>query len=244
MNRIPESLERPFLREAFVEFRYHSSVAVRLLPGLLAERLRALAYVLPQRPRFTSFDLGGLTVNRDDTPILQKDGYRLQFQDGIIHFSAPAEYPGWTAYRALIQETMTALLKPGDLSLEKVSLRYINDLQEVDIFALGGYLQSPTFSGHELTGQGVRLQLAREKTVTLLNLTSGVQLPHQTDTSTTVSVIDVDVQRAFKTPPTLSQVFDCLDKLHTFNKELVFGKLLPEAYVARFNPVYAQSRSL
>ena len=236
-NRIPKSLERPFLRDAFVEFSFTPLVSPVLLPGIFYERLRG-DWKTPGTGLHSLAALG-LQINSgsDEVPVFTNAGYRLYISESSIYFNVDDEYFGWSkSYFPLLQNIVPDLLDKKTVIPTRVGLRFINDLETEDVFKLTNRFDSESLTGFNTTGQTVQWSLKRDDVRATLNVSNNVRTVNN---ETFISVVDIDLQQPLpEQSRNVEEALTLVDGLHRFNKEIIFGELLPESFVSKFGPSY------
>ena len=153
-----------------------------------------------------------------------------------ITFNIQNDYPGWrTSYLPLLERTIPRLLEGNLMKIKWVGLRYINDLEGKDIFQVTDRFVTKPFLGYEPKGQAIRTSLIRDGVGIVLNVSNNVRTLNDDQYT---SVVDVDLEHKFQDTVDSSEILQILDKLHILNKQLVFGEILPEEFVADFGPTY------
>lgn len=234
MNRIPSTLDRPFLRDAIVEFRFRTTVAEGFLPGIFFERLRDEGWTAPHSSLGQVINLGfQVSVGASPVPTLRKDGIKLQLYPDRIDFNILDAYPGWEAhYYPLIRRTVETLFVDDSIALVQVGLRFINLLPVPDLFELTDRFVSVPFGKYQPLNHTVSWQLKHGAARIIINLTNRVD-------EGTSSVLDVDIHCSLAEETTRNtDALAVIDDFHRINKEIVFGYLLPEEFVATFGPRY------
>lgn len=242
MNRIPLSLERPFLRDAIVEFRFRSLISASLLPGLLYERLRTMGWQAPSVASSQAVQLGfDVLASASPIPQLRNGDVRLQLMEDRVAFNIAGHYPGWSSYyRPLIHQTLEHLVDPDTVQLTQLGLRFINELPHPDVFALvARFDPGPIPKGLRTQRRAIAWDLTDDdRTAIKISLASDVRL-----TSGEIgSLLDVDLRWSF--PEGGSDQYAVrkrLERLHDRNKQIVFGHVLPENFVADYGPTYLEN---
>lgn len=236
-NRIPLSLERPFLRDAIVEFRFSPRVSPELLPGIFYERLRE-EWATPYSVKGSSTTLGyQLTASVRQLPYFVKDGYRLHVLGESVYFNITESYPGWSnSYLPLIKDAALKIFDKNTVKLHRVSLRFVNDLPDVDVFDLTNSFSHPSLPNFTRQGQSVRYTIKKKETNVVLNFASNVSSPNK---KSEISVIDIDLQRDLsEQEQNVDSAIQLVQMLHDMNKEILFGELIPESFLANFGVKY------
>lgn len=237
MNPIPLSLDQPFLRDAIVEFRFQSLINEGLLGGLFYGQLQSLGWEIPAGSPRQSIKLGfDFLANSTSPPFLKKDGFRLQVLPESLSFNITDTYPGWSkVYKPLIEAAMRQIDSSGVVQLTRVGLRFINILPIADIFEIVDRFQGVELSGFVSKGHAVTWKVAREDIQITMNLASKVAINHEE----TNSILDVDLTKELKeSNQNLESALELIDQFHALNKEIVFGQLLPESFIAGFGPKF------
>ena len=240
MNRIPKSLGKPFLKDAIVELRFTPGVAANLLPGIFYERLRKEGWAPPAGNIQSTISLNfGVRVGASPEPIFTKDGYKLQVAENRVFFNITDHYPGWqSSYRPLLEKTLPELLKEDQLQLTHVGLRYINNIPTPNIFEETGRFTNEPLTDFATEQKAMRWTMHQKRIAIVLNMAS--HLDGGKAAVERSSVIDVTLQCPVdeESADGAQSLLQLIDRLHVLNKQIVFGHLLPEQFVAQFDPTY------
>ena len=243
MNRIPQSLGKPFLRDAIVELRFVPQVASNLLPGIFYERLRQHGWHPPSGGIQSTIALNfGITASTVAEPIFTKEGFRLHVMEDRILFNINGTYPGWKkVYRPLLDETLPVVLTGDQVTPTRVSLRYINDIPTPNIFEVTGRFTNEPLQQLQTKNKAMRWSMRREEIDVVLNMASHLA----GDEEGPSSVIDVDLQLLLTKDHSTDAagILQLVDRLHMLNKEIIFGHLLPEPFLLDFDPTYPTTLS-
>ena len=239
MNRIPKSLERPFLRDAIVELWFEAGVKVELLPGVFYERLRH-EWSPPKVSPIESLSLGfNVNIEQNAPATFKRQGFTLSVNPTSVVFNVENDYPGWAkAYRPLLTKTLPTLLEGEVVSARRTSIRYVNHVPVDNLFHLINRFEHDTSSGWQPQSQTVRRTLIRSGVKAVINLTTSRNFVDEQDSP--YGIIDIALHRPLTRvgKDSTEQLLNYFDELHRFNKEILFGELLPEPFIANFGPVY------
>ena len=235
-NRIPKILNRHFLRDAFVKIGFETQASANLVPGILYNRLQS-SWAVQDKGLKALTALGiDAAGSLSEITTLTSEGYRMDVLERRITFNIQNDYPGWrTSYLPLLERTIPRLLEGNLMKIKWVGLRYINDLEGKDIFQVTDRFVTKPFLGYEPKGQAIRTSLIRDGVGIVLNVSNNVRTLNDDQYT---SVVDVDLEHKFQDTVDSSEILQILDKLHILNKQLVFGEILPEEFVADFGPTY------
>ena len=237
-NRIPISLDRPFLRDAIIEFRYEPQIEPELIKGLLFEKLRQCSWKLPENRLQLPIRLGQeLVVQANRTIELHRGDFRLALLPDALSFNVRVQYPGYADnYRPVLMETLEHLGDETILHFTGVGLRYINDFAGIDIYGVIQRFMETGLEGFSEANRVVRWNFVQGETLIGVNIVNA--LPSKDNQDELGSVIDIDLQEHCESTVETKKVIALADRLHDLNKAILFGQLLPEDFVSRFGPTY------
>ncbi|TXF89327.1 TIGR04255 family protein [Neolewinella aurantiaca] len=240
MQRIPKSLQTPFLHDAIVELWFTPNVAAELLPGMIYERLRG-DWVFPAVNNAASFSFNWQQISARATsiPMLTCGPFQLTINEGSVVFNVSGTYPGWAStYLPLLEKTLPKILEDELVKPTRTSIRYVNHIPTDDVFGLVNHFEPQTLPHWKEMSQTVRWVLFREGVQAVINLTSSQNLIKEDEQP--YGIIDTALHRVL--PPTADatndDILNFFSSLHRLNKEILFGELLPEVFVEGFHPVY------
>lgn len=237
MNQIPTSLARPLLRDAIVEFTFRAASHETYVAGQMYEYLRHLGWNLhPTNSSNAVFRFGpDFLTSAGEVPSLIKDSLRVQILPFALTFNFNQPYPGWRgSYLPHISNICEVLDQAKVALLQRVGLRFVNELPNEDIFLLSN--RTPrSFTSFTIERRQVSLTIIQNDIEGQVNLANGLSGSDGQD----YSLIDVDLQIDFSNNDvSFAQGLQRIQDLHALNKQIIFGELLPMSFVEKFGPTY------
>ena len=226
------------LRDTIVEIRYEGVYDFSVLKGIFYEifkdELTSLTTLANIKIQLRG--QGELKLNGFEGLDFRKDEVKITFTEERIHFNTLETYPGWEAFRTIIQKVIARLEHRQLIRyVKQTGLRYISDHQHRQISEIAKVTWSLGTQYGMATQATLRQQYRYESdrvTVTLANtiLTGEEQTP--------VAVMDIDVTHQFEPDsPVTDSLLDTIERLHRVQK-MFFEDIIQPGYLNSLNPEY------
>lgn len=244
---LPKRLKKEPLIDAVFELRFSSlAPASSILPGILFSKLEGKKNIvklpasqLPEQVRANDPNLQFAPIIR-----LEWERFVILISDRGMAIACNIPYPGWTAFKAAILETLKYLSDSGIVTtVQRTSLKYVDIIpaktirEQVSVVNLDLRIGS-----HQLTQEifQVRVEVKKDSLINVIQIASSAEVILFNGNKKNGLIVDIDTISTISdnTMTCLLEVLpEQLETMHTVNNELFFECLRPET-INDLEPIY------
>jgi uncharacterized protein (TIGR04255 family) len=239
MVNLPKKIDPCPIVESIFEIRFSSSLPDDAIFGVLYNQLKE------EYPKFDQLPILQLpaTIRANDPNLrynphfkTQKENFILQVGPRSFSLSNVGEYVGWDKFSDKIFTTYEHIKNSGIIhKIERLSLRYINILNGVNIFDNSNFIISLKKEAINRK-TSITTEIPFDKGACVLKATSDAkaQLGGPDGKAVIGSVIDID---AVVNTDNFKDINQAIQYAHDIEKELFFN-ILKEEFIETLNPEY------
>lgn len=232
IKHMPKSLEHDGLKDAVVGIAYKSDYNIRYISNKILDRVNkeyADHFIeIPTKDKDVANE--SLSYKETDSKImLANSTYRILIADKYITFNFTQNYPGWSKYSKLIEDTLKSI---DHIICQGIYLQYMSCFENQDIFTnLDGTIklnQLPVFNGSEFSFSCACNKDEAKATVKLTN-----NKPIKNSKYSIVQITIVGKSGEYTVKDGMQELSIC----HKFEKHLFF-LLLSDDFINSLKPKY------
>lgn len=251
MTNLPKKIIPDRIKDAIVTIHYSTNLPHEILLGKFYD-------ILVKELNFSPLFMNTNTVFSKDISNQQQEGIVINFSnpEWLFHnesikvvlkpyeivFNIIDEYISWNNYFPLIKSTINALFESKNIVVfNSFQIRYISYYPDIDLSGIVNVNLKTQLEGEIIDSTSLRTILRQEElnaTINVVNKLSTIMNNEQSKNF--LSVIDVMVKPINEKMDikNTSNLFNWLDKAHTYEKDTFF-KVLREDYVkTQLNPEF------
>lgn len=251
MTNLPKKITPDRIKDAIVTIHYGTNLPYEILLGKFYD-------ILVRELKFSSLFMDINSVFGKDISIQQQEGITINlsnsewlfYNESIkvvlrpyeIVFNIIDEYILWNNYFPLIKNTINTLFESRNIvAFNSFQIRYISHYPDIDLSDKVNVSLKTQFEDSVCDNTSFRTILRQQELNATINVVNKLStIANNTQSKNFLSVIDVMVKPRNEKMDinNTSNLFDWLDKAHTYEKNTIF-KILREDYVnSQLNPEF------